>query len=59
MQGGGAGEKEERALKLFRGLSKTERKIFLLFGWAIFRSAWKAGIILADKQKSVEVVELN
>lgn len=50
MQGGRIGEKEERALELFRQLTEANRKLFVMMGWEIFYQAGKEAIIKEEYQ---------
>ncbi len=59
MQGGRIGEKEERALELFRQLNISDRKLFIMMGWKIFKEAGKEAIIQEEYVKKIDVVGVN
>ena len=59
MQGGGIGEKETRALEIFRRMTAEEKKLFLYMGWDMFILAGREAIIRAERRKTVEIIEEN
>ncbi len=59
MQDGGIGEKEERALELFRKLNETDKRLFIMMGWDIFLEATRSAVIFSQQRKKIEIVEVN
>jgi len=59
VQGVRVGEKEARALQLFRQLNISDRKLFIMMGWEIFKEAGKEAIIQEEYVKKIDVVDVN
>ena len=59
MQSGGIGEKEARALELFRQLNEADRRLFIMMGWDVFTEAAKIAIVNSGERRKIEVIEVN